>query len=287
MNQFIIIVCLVLFSCSSGAEQSNRFKPPVMPSSVYFAGEKVPLEDKEVYERLDRELITNMNYHTSTMIMLKSQNRYKQLVMGILKENEIPEDFFYLAVAESALNVRALSPANALGLWQFIPATAATYGMEMSSTVDERRHIAKSTLAACKYFKDAYKEFKNWTLVAASYNRGIKGIRDSLAEQKAVSYYDLYLNPETSRYVFRIIALKLVLSNPSEYGYEFTSEMEYPHYKYKAVLVNQNIESLPDFANTYGITYKELVNHNAWIKNNTIKLEVLTGKTYEFLIPEN
>ena len=214
-------------------------------------------------------------------------NRYKEKIVKILKENNIPEDFFYLAVAESSLKDKAASHAGAVGLWQFLQKTAGDYGLEVSDTVDERRDLEKSTRAACRYLHDSYKKFKNWTLVAASYNRGVRGIQEAIAKQKVDSYYKLYLNSETARYVFRILAFKLILTSPSDYNYEFDRSTSYPTYKYRVIKVDRSIEDLPDFSLKNNTTYKDIVLHNPWIKSGKYNLEVKEGKVYEILIPED
>ena len=285
---FFVFIFLSLQSCNTitTGVTEQIVRPPKLPSNVTFAGERVPLEDQDVLERLDREMIVNQNYHSATILIYKNVKRYKEPIEKILKENGIPEDFFYLAVAESALNPNATSSANAAGLWQFIQGTAEGYGLEVSNYADERRHFIKSTRAACKYLLDAYKEFGNWTLVAAAYNRGQRGMKDAVTSQKMNNYYKLYLNQETARYVFRIIALKLILSNPQEYNFDLSESMQYPSYKLKIVPVTESIPSLPDFAIANGTTYKELILHNPWIRTGKYNFDIPTGKTYEFLIPE-
>lgn len=284
----LILFFLTLQSCNTvtNGQVEPVTRPPKVPSSVTFAGEKVPLEDQDVLERLDRELIVNQNYHSATILIYKNMKRYKEPIEKILKEQGIPEDFFYLAVAESALNPNATSSANAAGVWQFMQGTAEGYGLEVNTHVDERRHFTKSTRAACKYLLDAYKDFGNWTLVAAAYNRGQRGMKDAVTSQKMNDYYKLYLNQETARYVFRIIALKLILSNPQEYNFDLTDSIQYPSYKLKTVSVKESISSLPEFAIANGTTYKELILHNPWIRTGKYNFDVTVGKTYEFLIPE-
>ncbi len=271
--------------CTNVNTPTTKIIPPQIPMNVSFAGERVPLEDPEVKERLDRELIINQNYHSSTILIYKTLGRYKTFIQNILKENEVPEDFFYLAVAESALNPNANSPAGANGLWQFLQQTGEMYGLEVSNYVDERRNLTKSTRAACKYLKDSYKDFGSWTLAAAAYNRGNKGMKDAIIAQKENDYYKLYLNSETYRYIFRIIALKIILNNPEDYNFKLSEDDFYPQYKFKSVMVSQNIESIPDFAKSNGITYKELILHNPWIRTIKYNFEVQPGKAYEFLIP--
>jgi hypothetical protein len=286
MNKLFFIILLFLQTCKTPIDTTQtKTSLPKIPSSVEFAGEKVPLDDRDVYERLERELIINQNYHSSTILILKSMSRYKNSLTKILKENSIPEDFFYLAVAESALNPNATSSANAVGLWQFLQATGEGYGLEVNNSVDERRHTVKSTRAACKYLQEAYKEFGSWTLAAASYNRGLKGMKDAVNSQKMNDYYKLYLNAETYRYVFRIIALKLILSNPTEYNFYLDSDDIYPEYKYKTVQIKEAIPSLPDFAIQNGSNYKELILHNPWIRTGKYNFENPNNKVYDVIFP--
>jgi hypothetical protein len=264
----------------------GKVSPPKVPENVSFAGEKVPIENQEIKERLERELTVNQNYHTSTILIYRSIIRYKDIINKILNENGVPEDFFYLAVAESALNPTATSSANAVGVWQFMQNTGDSYGLEVNQYIDERRHLLKSTKAACRYLKESYKEFGSWTLAAASYNRGVKGMKDAITAQKQSDYYKLYLNQETYRYVFRIVALKIILSNPTEYNFELSEKDMYPMYKLKSVQVKESIPNLPDFAISHGTTYKDLILHNPWIRTGKYNFDVPNGKVYEFLIPE-
>ncbi len=279
-----LLILLFIF-CTNVSSPTTKISPPQIPSNVSFAGERVPIEDSDVKERLDRELIINQNYHSSTILIYKTLGRYKSIIQDILKENEVPEDFFYLAVAESALNPNANSPAGANGIWQFLQQTGEMYGLEVSSYVDERRNISKSTRAACKYLKDSYKDFGSWTLAAAAYNRGNKGMKDAILAQKENDYYKLYLNSETYRYIFRIVALKLILSNPEEYNFKLSEGDFYPPFKFKSVIVSETLESLPEFAKLNGITYKDLILHNPWIRTIKYNFEVVPGKSYEFLVP--
>lgn len=284
-----IFIFLFLFSCNSykpSPEKSNSQLPKI-PNLVEFAGERVPLEDRDVYERLEKELIVNQNYHSSTILIFKNMARYKKQIISVLRENNVPEDFFYLAVAESALNPNATSSANAVGVWQFLQATAEGYGLEVNQYVDERRNTYKATKAACKYLTEAFKEFGTWSLAAASYNRGLKGMKDAVSNQKINDYYKLYLNQETYRYIFRIIALKLILSNPTEYGFNLDESIQYEDYKFETVLVKENISDLPDFALKNKSNYKELILHNPWIRTGKYNFEISNGKTYEFLFPRN
>jgi len=253
-----------------------------LPLNMSFCGERVPLELIDVKERLDRELLVNINLHSATSLIIKRASRYFPDIEPILKRNGIPDDFKYLCVIESALT-NATSTAGAKGFWQFMPETAKEYGLEVSSTVDERYHIVKATEAACNYLKKAYNKFGNWTLVAAAYNRGMAGIERQQLAQGVTDYYDLYLNEETSRYVFRILALKEIMLNQDKYGYIFSKDELYRPVKTKTVAVNSNIDNLQTWALDQGINYKILKLHNPWLIDTTML--VMTGKTYEIQIP--
>jgi len=253
-----------------------------IPSNIHFCGEKVPIEIVDVKERLDREFLVNINLHSSTSLIIKRANKYFPIIEPILKKNGIPDDFKYLCVIESAL-ANATSSAGAKGFWQFMPATAQEYNLEVSATVDERNHLVKATEAACKYLKRAYNKFGNWTLVAASYNRGIGGIENQLNVQGVNDYYDLYLNEETSRYVFRILALKEIMQNADKYGYNLPKDALYKSVKTKTIQVSSNIPNLQTWALDQGINYKTLKYHNPWLVDTSLTLS--PGKVYEIEIP--
>jgi hypothetical protein len=286
MKKSIRFLVFLVFLANCRQTIQTSISPPHIPSSVSFAGEPVPLGDWDVKERLDRELIINQNHHSSTILIFKQMLRYQKSINAILKEEEVPEDFFFLAVAESALLPQSNSSKGAVGIWQFMKATAQMYDMEVSDFIDERRNLKKATIAACKYLKEAKKELGSWTMAAAAYNRGVKGMKDAVAAQKQKDYYNLYLNTETYRYVFRIIALKLILTNPRDYNFNLDDNDQYPEYKYKKIEITDNIPDLVNFAITNGTTYKELVLHNPWIRSGKYSLEITKGKTYEILIPE-
>jgi len=248
-----------------------------------LAGESLPMENFDVYERLDREILSNAYQHGSTLLNIKSAYRYFPLFEKILAANGIPDDFKYIAVAESNLR-HATSPAGAKGIWQFMPVTGKAYGLEISDEVDERMHVEKATEAACKLLLDYKKRFGSWTLAAASYNLGETRLAKELAAQKASSFYDLNLNAETSRYVFRIVAIKEIMSNPELYGYyaeEFS--MYQPIEDYTIVEVNQPIPSLADFAIEQGTTYRMLKLYNPWLITSSLMNKA--KKTYKIKIP--
>lgn len=260
--------------------------PVPLPDTLTFAGEPVPLDDIDVRERLDRELISNTYRHTNTILVIKRAHRWKPILQGLLKENGIPEDFFYLAVAESDLMNRAHSPAGALGMWQFLSRTAREYGMEVNNYVDERKNPRRATIAAANYFKKAKDKFGSWTMAAGSYNMGMTGIQKRATKQKQDNYYDLFLNTETSRYIFRILAFKLILERPEQYGFKIPSDMLYSEYDQKSITITKTIDNLADFAKEQGTTYKTLRILNPWLNDNTnYKLPVKKGKSYTLFIP--
>lgn len=252
------------------------------PNDLNFSGEVVPMRDFEVKERLDQELVRYIYFHSATIMNIKRAARWKPVMTKILRENGIPEDFFYLCVAESHLS-NATSPVGAKGFWQFMEETGKNYGLEVSKEVDERLDPLKSTVAACAYLKDAHKRFRNWTLVAASYNMGVGGVQGQLNKQRVSSYYDLYLNRETSAYVFKILALKTILENPESYGFDLRKDQLYKPLRYKEVEVTESIESLIDFALERGTNYKMIKVLNPWILGE--KLTIPAGESYMVALP--
>lgn len=254
-----------------------------LPKTIDFAGEKTPLNIADVKERLDREMITNVNYHSSTTLAIKRANRVFPIIESILKKNGIPDDFKYLAVIESGL-VNVVSPAGARGIWQFMPQTAKEYGMEVNDFVDERYHLEKSTQAACDYLNSAKNKFGTWTLAAASYNGGVSGINKQIERQGESGYYDLLLTEETSRYVFRILALKEIMKNPVKYGFNIPNEQLYFPIETKQISVDSTVSNLASLAKSQGINYKILKIHNPWLRDT--KLENKTKKIYTIDIPK-
>ncbi|MDR0229537.1 MAG: lytic transglycosylase domain-containing protein [Flavobacteriaceae bacterium] len=252
-----------------------------LPISINFAGEKVPMHLIDVKERLDREMIINTNLHSTTVVTIKRAARYFPVIEPILKKNGIPDDFKYLCVIESTLS-NAVSSAGASGFWQFMKGTAKDYKMTVDEYVDERYDVVKATEAACKYFNDAYRKFGNWTLVAASYNRGMGGISRAMDSQLVDNYYDMYLNQETSRYVFRILALKEIMSAPDKYGYAMPIQEMYKPVKTKQIEVSTDIDDLAKFAKEQGINYKLIKLYNPWLMSTSLKVN---GKIYQIDIP--
>lgn len=265
-------------------EAPSAYKSVEIPDSVTFAGEPVPLGRFDVREALDRELLVNSYFHSQTLRYIKLAPRYFSVIEPILEEKGVPDDFKYLAVAESGFNPRAVSPARAVGLWQFLQGTARDYGLEVNGEVDERYHVEKSTYAACDYLLEAYRRYNSWSMVAASFNAGKTGIDRQILRQKNTSYYDLLLNPETARYVFRIIAFKVVMENPEAYNFVVLDEEKYPVVKTRDVEITGKVENFADFAGEHGISYKLLKDFNPWLRENY--LTNAGGKKYTVRIPE-
>lgn len=257
---------------------------PEIPTSMTFAGKKIDLDPTHMWERLDREL-TAMSYtHGNTLLGIKRANKYFPIIAPILKKNGVPEDIIYLAVIESTLNPRALSGAKAGGIWQFMPSTAKEYGLEVNDYVDERYNIEKATEAACRYLKNAYARYGNWESVAASYNGGMARITNELSAQQVSSAYDLYLADETMRYMFRLLAMKLIMEKPQDYGFLLTSDQLYQPVEYKVVEVSTPVDDWAAWAKYAGIDYMTLREHNPWIRAKSLPNKA--GKTYKVNIPK-
>ncbi|HMR14899.1 MAG: lytic transglycosylase domain-containing protein [Confluentibacter sp.] len=254
-----------------------------IPENLDFAGEAMPLKSPDIYERMDKELLVNTYWQSNGLLMFKRAKKYFPIIEPILKKHGIPDDFKYLAVIESGLT-NAVSPAGARGVWQIMPATAKENGLEVNENVDERYHIAKSTEVACKYLLKSKEELGSWTLAAAAYNAGNSGISKYLKEQNVSNYYDLLLGEETGRYVFRIVALKEIMTNPAKYGFNFREKDLYDNVPTYNVQVNTEVTDFTKFAEKYGINYKILKIHNPWLREP--KLNNKTGKSYAIEIPE-
>ena len=265
-------------------DRHSYYKPVPIPDHLNFAGEHVPLEYFDVKESLDRELLVNSYFHSQTLRYLKMAPRYFGMIEPILKADTVPLDFKYLALAESGFDPRATSPAGAVGFWQFLKGTATDYGLEVNREVDERYHIERSTHAACRYLKDAYRQFGNWTLVAASFNGGKNFIGRQMRQQKAQSYYNLLVGQENGRYVFRILALKLILENPELYGFKVEEKDKYPVWKTKTINIDTPVSSFADFARLHGTNYKILKMLNPWLRESY--LTNAKRNTYTILLPD-
>lgn len=250
-----------------------------------FCGEKTPLEDQEVAEKLDRELVTNAYWQANTALIMKRAGKWFGQIEPILKTEGVPDDFKYLMVIESAV-MNDVSPAGATGFWQFMEKTAQEYGLEVNEEVDERYNPLRATQAACSYLKTAYGKFANWTNVAASYNMGMAGLMREQREQQKLSYYDLYLNRETSRYVYRILALKEIMKNPKKYHFDMGTDDLYKPENTRKVVVTESIKDLVSFAIEQGTTYKTLKTLNPWLRKQQLTIRK-PNQQYEILLPKN
>ena len=284
-----VVVVVMAFSALKSAEQTEtseketKFTTVKIPDNVSFAGEKMPLEQFDVKEALDRELLSNSYFHSQTIRYIKLAPRYFPVIEPILKEMGIPDDFKYLAVAESGFNPRAASPAGAVGFWQFLDVTAKEYGLEVNKEIDERYHVEKSTYAFCSYLRSSYNKFGSWTLAAASYNGGMARVQSQKSRQKMSEYYDLLFVEETQRYVFRIAALKLIMENPEQYNFVVKENEKYPFIKTREVEIKGPVKNFADFAIEQGINYKLLKDFNPWLRDD--KLTNAAGKKYTVKIP--
>jgi membrane-bound lytic murein transglycosylase D len=293
ISGMVLLTIVVIFSFQDATVKEpgdkfsvneSKFKGVEIPDFLNFAGESVPLQFFDIRESLERELLVNSYFHSQTIRFIKLAPRYFSIIEPILKEKGVPEDFKYLSVAEGNLDPKSVSPAGAVGMWQFLKVTALEYGLEVNNEVDERYNIEKSTYAACDYLKSAYFKFGSWTLVAASYNSGRVNTIRQTERQKTKNYFDLLLGEETERYVFRILALKMVLEHPEKYGFDIPDEKKYPIIPTKNVEVKGSIASLPDFAIAHGTNYKILKMFNPWLRETLLTNK--TGKTYIIKIPE-
>lgn len=253
-----------------------------VPKDLNFAGEVVPINNFDVRESFDRELVQNVYFQSQTIMTMKRANRWLPVIERILIQQNVPADFKYLAIIESNLT-NVISPAGATGFWQFLEGTAKQYGLEVNENVDERYDVERSTLAACKYFREAYAALGSWSLVAGSYNMGITGIKKQIETQKSKSYYDLYLNPETGRYVFRVLAMKAIFSNPQRYGYKVRKKDLYIQIPTTSHKVEADITNLAEWAIDKGISYKLIKLFNPWLRKNQL---ITNGKTYTIKVPK-
>lgn len=268
----------------AGEEQPPFYTTPEIPDSLFFMGERVPLERFDVYENLDREMLSNCYFHSQTMRLIKLAPRYFSVIDPILKEEGIPADFRYLAVAESSLNPRALSPAGAAGIWQFMKGAAGDYGLEVNNEVDERYHLEKATRAACRYLKKSYQKYGSWAMVAAAYNAGPGSVDRQIERQKTTGYFDLLLVEETERYVYRILSFKLILEDPVKYGFRIGEDEKYPLLNTRKVEITGPVADLALYAKELGITYKTLKYYNPWLRETVLTNKA--GKRYQIEIPQ-
>lgn len=253
-----------------------------LPNELSFCGEQVPMERLDVRERLDRELLVNTYWQSNTLLAHKRTARWFPLIEEVLRREGVPEDMKYLAVVESGL-MNVVSPAGATGYWQFLKETAISHGLEVNNEVDERYHVERATEAACRYLKEAYRRHGSWALAAAAYNLGQAGVDKQLTRQKQQNYFELQLPEETSRYVFRILAMKEIIRDPERYGFHLRAKDLYPPYVTRSVEVNGPIEDLADFAIRHNTNYRTLKLLNPWLRD--VKLTNREGRTYTILLP--
>lgn len=292
----LVIIGIEVFTFSSNEKKTEdqnfqqrfnedyRIYSLTIPEDLKFCGEEVPVFDQDVYERLDRELLVNTYWQSNSMLFHKRASKWFPIIEPILKENGVPDDFKYLAIIESGL-MNVVSPAGATGFWQMLKGTAQGYGLEVNSYVDERYNVEKATEAACQYLKEAHEKYGNWTLAAASYNMGMNGLERQLERQNVSNYYDLLLNSETSRYVFRIIAAKEILDNPTKYGFHYRLKDLYMPPETYTITVDTGISDLSAFAEKHGANYKILKIFNPWLRDTYLTNN--SGKTYKIQFPKS
>ena len=254
-----------------------------LPKAMDFCGEPVPLDRFYVRESLERELLVNTYRHASTLLLMKRTTRWLPVIEPIMKKNNLPSDFKYLAMIESDLT-NAVSPSKAVGFWQFLEGTGKQYNLEIYKEVDMRYHQEKETQAACDFLKDLYRRFKSWTLAAAAYNCGGGRISKTIEEQQVTSYYDMLLPNETERYIYRILAFKLIMENPEKYGFHISDEGWYQPLEYKTITVTETIENLAQFAIDQGTNLKMLKYYNPWLRSD--KLTISEGNSYVIKLPK-
>ncbi|MCK9398850.1 MAG: lytic transglycosylase domain-containing protein [Bacteroidales bacterium] len=263
-------------------EGMNYTMPVPIPDSATFAGEPVPMDIFYVREQFDRELTVNTYWHSSTILNIKRAARWFPVIVPILAKNGIPEDFKYLAIIESGL-LNVVSPSGATGFWQFLEKTGKEYGLTINKEVDERYHVAKATEAACAYLNKSYIKFGNWTLVASSYNAGQGRIDETIDKQQVRSYYHMFLSDETSRFVFRILAIKSIYENPVKYGFKIAPGDLYGPLDVKTLKVKESIDDLPAFAREHKTTYRMLKELNPWLRSDKLTVR---GEEFEIALPK-
>lgn len=263
--------------------QGYKIVSPAIPDQIEFAGERVPVENFEVRERIEREFIINTYFHSLTILAMKRANRWFPVIEPILKKYNVPDDFKYLCVTESNLE-NVISPAGATGFWQFMKAAGGKYGLEINSQVDERYHVEKSTQAACEYLKDAYESYGTWTMAAASYNMGTNGVDNQIERQKTKNYYNLVLGHETSRYIARMVAFKYIMQNSKAYGFDIKDDELYKPLKSFEIVLDSSVNDFADYSIALGLNYKILKLYNPWLRDNFLSNRY--RKVYKIKIPE-
>lgn len=279
-----ILTALAAAAAMAAAAQFPDVINPEIPAKVTFAGNTVSLDRDDMYERFDRELTSMAYTHGNTLLTIKRANRYFPVMAPILKRNGVPLDLLYLACIESNLNPRALSGAGAAGFWQLMPATAKEFGLEVNNYVDERYNLEKSTEAACRFLKRAYSRYGNWESAAASYNGGMARISRELQAQGQNTAYNLYLTDETSRYMFRLLAMKQIMTHPAAYGFTLKADQLYRPTECTPVKVSGPVDDWQKWATEHGTTYMALRDNNPWIRAKSLPNK--TGKTYTVMVPK-
>lgn len=261
----------------------SRTVNPEIPASATLCGKKVDLDRQDMWERLDRELTSMVYTHGNTLLTIKRANKYFPVMAPILKKNGIPSDMLYLACIESYLNPTARSGAGAAGIWQFMPATAKQYGLEVNEYVDERYNLEKATNAACRYMKKSYARFGDWATVMAAYNGGDARLAKELDSQQADHFFDLHLTEETLRYPFRVLAMKTIMEQPQTFGFQLKANQLYQPGRFKKVTVDTPIDDWAEWAKKNGTTYAQLRRDNPWIRAKSLPNK--KGKTYTVSVP--
>ena len=290
----LVIIAVILYLSNTTSTASNesiedfpqgyKIVSPEIPHYLEFAGERIPIENFEVYERMDREFLANTYWHSATVLTMKRANRWFPVIEPILEKNNIPDDFKYLSIAESNLD-NVISPAGATGFWQFMKPAGEKYGLEINKLVDERYNVEMATEAACKYLKDSYEMFGSWVTAAASYNMGHENTTEQRERQKTNKYFNLVLNSETSRFVARIVSLKYIFQNPEKYGFDIKEEDLYEPLEYYEVTLDSSVKDFADYAKSYGVNYFILKMYNPWLRDNYLINE--NRKSYKIKLPED
>ena len=271
-----LIISLHLFS------QNYQIEYPEIPKEITFCEELVPINQFDILERFEKEMIVNTYWHSKTLLTYKRSKKYFPIIEEILKKNNMPDDLKYLVVAESGLE-NVTSPAGAKGFWQFMKKTAQQYNLEINEEIDERYNLEKSSQAACEYLQELYDMFNDWTLAAAAYNMGQNALKRNIKKQKVNNYYDLKLNDETSRYIFRIVAYKTIYESPEKYGFHIRNHNFQKNIETYSINVSESIEDLAKYALDLGVNYKIIKNFNPWILKNNLTIN--NGKLYKLTIP--
>lgn len=295
-TNILLASCVILCASAVGCTVEAMSEPPAhnhtfsdvvnpsVPEKFKFCGKDVDLDRMDMFERFDRELTSLAYGHGNTLLIIKRANKLFPVMAPILKKNGIPEDLLYLACVESTLNPRALSPAKAAGIWQFLATTAKEHGLEVNDEIDERYNLEKATAAASRYLKKAYDKYGSWESAMASFNGGQARITRELNSQQVESSFDLYLTDETSRYVFRIMAMKAIMENPAAFGFRLNADNLYQPVECETVEVNGPVADWPAWASDHGITYAILREENPWIRAKTLTNKA--GKTYFVKVPK-